>query len=165
MEKKRLVFFLLIVTIIIACWAGVRFVEKGQIERRINNGDLLYNMYPVKVYLRNEFYCVAIFTNSKPVKGAEFSASRQCVFTDCLDLVNIPDIQCYLGKTLTDIESELGAFHVDMGSGGFMPSYLTEDGYLVIFTVNRSTKVVERVGRIDLFTSESTEWFLLVEDN
>ena len=164
MKKKKIVFFLLAVSIVIACWAGIQFTEKGQIKRRINNGTLLCNMYPVKVYLTNDCYCAAVFVNGKPVKGAEFSKSRQPVFTAGLDLVNIPDIQCYLGKTLTDIEKEFSSFHVDIGSGGFMPSYLTEEGYLVIFSVNRSTKVVERVGKVDLFTGESVEWFPFAED-
>ena len=165
MNKKRIVLLMLIVTIAITCWIGVQLAESGQIKRRINNGTLLYNMYPVKVYLSDEDYFVATFANGKPEKGIGFSASRQPIFMAGLDLINISGVHCYLGKTLAEIEKEFGSFHVDIGSGFFMPSYFTEDGYLVVFSVNRSTTVVERIGKIDLLTGQSVECFPLVEDN
>ena len=40
-----------------------------------------------------------------------------------------------------------------------MPSYLTEDGCLIVFSINRDTNIVERAGKLDLFTGESVEWY------
>ena len=68
-----------------------------------------------------------------------------------------------IGNALNDVENAFGEYHVDIGSGGFMPSYVTDDGYLITFSVDRDTNVVEHVGKTDLFSGESVEWYFLHE--
>lgn len=125
----------------------------------ISNGQLLCNMYPVNTYLSDKDYCVAIFENGEPIKCVVFSNTRQPIRSIGIIPVTNSELQRYLGQSLTEIENELGAYHVDIGSGGFMPSYLTEDGCLIVFSINRDTNIVERAGKLDLFTGESVEWY------
>lgn len=116
-------------------------------------------MYPVNTYLSDKDYCVAIFENGEPIKCVVFSNTRQPIRSIGIIPVTNSELQRYLGQSLTEIENELGAYHVDIGSGGFMPSYLTEDGCLIVFSINRDTNIVERAGKLDLFTGESVEWY------
>ena len=124
----------------------------------------LYNAYPIKVFYDEQVYTIVILKNDNVIKGVQYSANRIPCNTVGLDLISHGEISSYLGITIDDVEADLGEYHIDIGSGGFLPSYLTEDGYLLVFSVNRSTKVVERVGTIDLFTGESVEWFPFTGD-
>ena len=124
----------------------------------------LYNAYPIKVFYDEQVYTIVILKNDNVIKGVQYSTNRIPCNTVGLDLISHGEISSYLGITIDDVEADLGKYHIDIGSGGFLPSYLTEDGYLLVFSVNRSTKVVERVGTIDLFTGESVEWFPFTGD-
>ena len=124
----------------------------------------IYNMYPIKAYCDGQTVFVIILDNGKVVKGASFSSDRVASYTASIDLISLNDIRTYLGTVLRDIENNLGRYHVDIGSGGFMPSYLTKDGYLLILSVNRDSQIVEHVGAIDLFTGESVESYFSYDE-
>ena len=119
----------------------------------------VYNAYPVKVFCVDQIYAVVILSNDNVAKGAEFSIDRSALTTMGIDLISIDNIRNYLGMTLDNVVSDFGRYHVDVGSGGFMPSYLTTDGFMIVFSVNRDSQAVERVAKMDLFTGESIEWY------
>lgn len=164
MEKKRTVIVLVTTMIIIICCCCTEFSEYEHLEYVSQNGQPLYNLYPIKTYLDNDNYSVVIFEDAKIVKGVEFSADRQAVDAIGIELVTISDMQNYLGKNLTDVENEFGSYHTDIGSGHFMPSYITADGYLICFTIERKHDTICHVGKTDLFTGESVEWYCVNEN-
>lgn len=164
MRKRPIIVFLLAVIAISAFLLGIRFTEKGQIRQMISNGQLLCNMYPVNTYLSDEDYCIAIFENGEPIKCVVFSETRQPIRSIGIKPVTNFELQHYLGQSLTEIENEFGAYHVDIGSGYFMPSYITLDGYLVSFTFMAEDEEVTQIGKTDLFTGESIEWILTNEE-
>lgn len=119
----------------------------------------MYSLYPIKVYLDDDDYSVVISEDARALKCVEFSADRQVKRTIGIEPVVIQDMQNYLGKTLTDVENEFGVYHLDFGSGFFIPSYITADGYLICFTIAHKHDTICHVGKTDLFTGESVEWY------
>ena len=160
MRKKLTIIFILSFTLLLSCWIGTRFIEKGRINQILRNGKLIGTMYPINMYFSEDAYCVIVFTNGKPMKCVEFSEARQLTRTIDLEPVTIFDLQYFCGMRLSQIENELGPYHMDIGSGYFMPSYITCDGYLVSFTFMAGEERVTHIGKTDLFTGESIEWIL-----
>jgi len=155
--RRSLLYVLIAVLLILS---GCSSDEKIENLRQLYEQEQpIYNAYPIEVFFDEQVYTVVILDNESVVKGAEFSVDRVARYTVELDLISINEINLYLGDTFRNVEVDFGKYHVDIGSGGFMPSYLTEDGYLIVFSINRDTNIVEHVGKLDLFTGESIEWY------
>lgn len=82
----------------------------------------------------------------------QFRANRACIEDGGLTLINNESLQMFLGKEL----QALGDYHVDMGSGFFIPSYITTDGYLISFYVDENNIIYSAIKR-DLFTNTTVE--------
>lgn len=161
MNKRRIVSIViaaLFVFVTISIWS-IECEKKERLAQLTQNGQLIYNEPPIQAYLKDENYVIAITKNLKTVKGIEFSQDRQVIKMFGIEPVEIADISRYLNKTLGEIEAELGTYHIDIGSGHFMPSYITTDGYLVCFTFIHSKEKNTHVGKTDLFTREAVEWY------
>lgn len=116
---------------------------------------------PVYVYNINDVYSVVIIGNGNVSSAVSFSAKRELLDTFNIDISSIDSIAKYLGASLADLQNELGAYHTDIGSGLFMPTYISADGYLVCFTIIDG--FVMYAGRTDLLSGDATEWYSLEE--
>lgn len=159
MGKRRTIGIVLILLLLFSGCVGNTNLET--LKQVYAQEQPVYSAYPMMTYSGDYVYTVVILSNSKVIKGVEFSADRIPNYTVDMKLIQLEDIQIYLGNALNDVENALGEYHVDIGSGGFMPSYVTDDGYLITFSVDQDTNVVEHVGKTDLFSGESVEWYFL----
>ena len=85
-----------------------------------------------------------------------FSPDRICKENKGFSLKIIGDISCLLNKSLNQVEEEYGKHDVAVASGPFVPGYITEDGYLVGFSLDIND-IVGLVRKIDLLTGETVE--------
>ena len=85
-----------------------------------------------------------------------FSPDRICKENKGFSLKIIGDISCLLNKSLNQVEEEYGKHDVAVASGPFVPGYITEDGYLVCFSLDIND-IVGLVRKIDLLTGETVE--------
>ena len=78
----------------------------------------------------------------------QFLADRTCIDDGGLSLIDNDELQTFLGKDLQCI----GNCHVDLGSGFFIPSYITTDGYLISFYVDENNIIYSAIKK-DLFST------------
>ena len=113
----------------------------------------------ISVYQTGTSYLVLTEYRGKATGMLEFTDERTLVKHEEILPPEITDIRILLGKTLEDVECEYGNYHVNTGSGFFIPSYITMDGYLVKMWIEDG--VVAHVSKIDLFSGTGTEWYAL----
>lgn len=91
-------------------------------------------------------YTIVVEKDEVAKKIVEFSSDRKCLGTGGLTLVTNTDFNRYIGKNLNEIIGELGEVHADVGSGFYVPSYITVDGYLICFEIENDTvyEVIKR---------------------
>ena len=159
--KRVIILLALLVAVLLSACGGNGALE--EFTRVSNEGGPVYNDFFLQVYFREGIYTVTIQENDVVVKGAQYSEDRNAVQTSGLKLIRAEDISRYLGKSLVEAELTLGRHHVDIGSGMYMPAYLTCDGYLIVFSVDMDDRQIIHVGKMDLFTGESVEWYFLDE--
>ena len=58
----------------------------------------------------------------------------------------------YLDKSLNELKEKLGDVHADIGSGFYIPAYITENGYLIYFEVEND--ILYEIVKLDLLTNE-----------
>ena len=90
-------------------------------------------------------------------KQIVFSSDRQCLYKQGMELVGNMDFAEFLDGEFADVTDKLGQPHTDIGSGFYIPSYITEDAYLISFYVEdeKISKIVKR----DLLTGKvEQEW-------
>ena len=67
-------------------------------------------------------------------------------------MVNNSDISQFLNVNFNELTEEIGQPHVDVGSGFYIPAYVTEDANLVCFELENEL-VIEAI-QLDLFTNK-----------
>lgn len=67
-------------------------------------------------------------------------------------MVNNSDISQFLNVDFNELTEKIGQPHVDVGSGFYIPAYITEDANLVCFELENEI-VIEVIQR-DLFTNK-----------
>ena len=65
------------------------------------------------------------------------------------------DINQYLDKSLNELKENFGEVHADIGSGFYIPAYITENGYLICLEVEND--IVYDVIKRDLLTDVIVE--------
>lgn len=126
-------------------------------KQLVNQEEPFLNLSPVYVYNVDDVFSVVILEDGNVEKAVQFSRNRIPSNVIDVDLKLAENIEDYLGKTYVDIEHIWGECHANIGSGMSMPSYITNDGYLVSFTIIDG--IVHRVGKIDLLSGESVELY------
>ena len=84
----------------------------------------------------------------------EFSPERKCNRVQGMDLMKKEDedIGQFLNMDVGKLKEKLGQPHADIGSGFYIPAYVTEDAHLICFEIENDVvfEVVER----DLITNK-----------
>ena len=104
------------------------------------------------LYKVNENYLIIVADGEIVQKLVEFSSDRKCRRIQGSDLVNNSDISQFLNVDFNELTEEIGQPHVDVGSGFYIPAYVTEDANLVCFELENEI-VIEVIQR-DLFINK-----------
>ena len=112
------------------------------------------------VYKKSDIFIVVVEKNGLVDKIVEFSSKRNSLHVEGLSLLQIDNINQYLNKDVDEIINNLGEIHADIGSGFYIPSYITSDAYLISFVIE-DHKIVEVIKR-DLLSNTIVEQFSAV---
>ena len=153
--KKYIIVMLLMIFTLSGCQkkADPQVVD---LATTINNQQApIISLSTLSVFQTNDMYTVVIRENGESKKTVEFSSDRECLSVQGVVLVKNEELNQHLGKKLNELENHFGEIHADVGSGFYIPSYITEDGYLISFIVEDDIAVA--IYKRDLLTGEITE--------
>lgn len=153
--KKIILLLLLMILTLSGCKKNTN-IQIGDSMTTINNQQQPFIfLNSLSVFQTNNTYTVVVEENGVVQKKVEFSSDRKCCTVQGLILVKDGDINQYLNQSLNELNEKLGEAHADIGSGFYIPAYITENGYLIYFNVENDT-VFEVVKR-DILTNEIIE--------
>ena len=118
-----------------------------------------YRHNSVSVYLLDEAYFVVLedYTDHGVIKRwVKYTAERTCKEKENLNLISNYDSERFVNMPFDEVTQMLGQPHCDYGSGQYIPSYATEDAYLLCMIVNN--EIVTGVFKLDLVTGETGEY-------
>ena len=131
-------------------------IQMGDSMATINNQHTLFIfLNSLSVFQTNNTYTIVVEENGVAQKIVEFSSDRKCRTVQGLVLMKNEDISQYLDRSLNELKEKFGEVHADIGSGFYVPAYITEDGYLIYFEVEND--IVYEVVKRDLLTDEIIE--------
>lgn len=94
-------------------------------------------------------YIIQISQVGEKEKYIYFSDEREILKAKGVEPLKKEDIQIYVAKKFTDVVAQYGEPHADIGSGFYIPAYITEDAYLISIQVD-SDGIISRVAKEDL---------------
>lgn len=153
---KLFMFFI----IILAFYGSICACKSGSVIDIMEMGEITMSEQPIIqinalfVYETSRGRLV-IIKESTEQKYAIFDNHRQSCFCNDLELIKNEDFSQYLGRDYSCVQESIGKPHLDVGSGFFIPAYITEDAYLICFGVEKN-KVVQ-IGKMDLLSNKLIE--------
>lgn len=153
--KKYIIVLLLMIITLSGCQKSAN-IQMGDSMATINNQHTLFIfLNSLSVFQTNNTYTIVVEENGVAQKIVEFSSDRKCRTVQGLVLMKNEDISQYLDRSLNELKEKFGEVHADIGSGFYVPAYITEDGYLIYFEVEND--IVYEVVKRDLLTDEIIE--------
>lgn len=151
--KKAVILILLFVLPFSSCKSESKFMV-GDLMDGLNSTPyiVLNSLY---AYKSNDNYLIVVSNDGKAEKMVEFSANRKSNNICGLKLVKSENIRQYIGISIEEMTDKLGQPHVDIGSGFYIPSYITENAYLLSFEIENG--IIFEVLKRDLFSNELVE--------
>lgn len=153
--KKIIIILLLMILNFSGCQRNLD-IQMGDSMAMINNRNTPFIfLNSLSVFKIDDCYTVVVEKNGVAQKIVEFSSDRKCCAAQGVSLVNDQGIDRFLGKNLNELEKNLGEIHADIGSGFYVPAYITSNGYLIYFEVEND--IVYEVAKRDLLTGAIVE--------
>ena len=153
--KKIIIVSLLVVLTLSGCKNNSN-IRIGDSMSMINNQQTPFIfLNSLSVFRTNNMYTIVVEKNGEAQNIVEFSSDRKCCTVQGLVLMKNEDISQYLDRSLNELKEKFGEVHADIGSGFYVPAYITEDGYLIYFEVEND--IVYEVVKRDLLTDEIIE--------
>ena len=160
-----MLFLLIIVLIMCACSNSEKLISVGMSFEEIARIERNYIIGPIRVYKWNDSYQIITLDSIQAVKSSvEFKFDRKDYNQQNIEpLKERSDWQLLIGKSLNEVEDELGTFHCNIGAGQYAPAYIMEDAYLIYFDSvvppegkTNGEGIVTRVTKLDLFATKTT---------
>lgn len=124
-----------IVTVICAIVLVVIIILLAQQMKSITTVPYLYyGSLSAKQMTRK--YVITVSTMDRRNKAVHFSDEREVLKTKGIEPLKTEDWQNLVGRRMQDIVEQYGEPHADVGSGFYIPSYITEDAYLVLICLD-----------------------------
>lgn len=153
--KKLIIITLFMLVVLSGCSKNNKILV-GDLMSEINYQQKPFiSINTLTVYQTNGTYTVIISDDGTIRKKVEFSSDRKSRDVQGLSLLKTKNISQYLGKNINELETNLGEFHSDIGSGFYIPIYITEDGFAVCFHVEND--IVFEVIKHDLLSNSVVE--------
>ena len=137
-------------------------------DATVNIGDCIYDLqcepsnsisfYASVYHIDDTYIFVELGEHGIIEKKIVFSDQRETIDFGEYDLIEsecVAALDSYKDLSFEKIQNEWGEMHINIGSGLYIPSYITDDGYLVSFWVEQSTIV--DICKSDIFTGEVIE--------
>ena len=150
--KKLFILFLCFSLLFCSC------VNKGMfnVGNPMSKIDKQYTPYGdwnfLRAYEINKEHVIVVHDYKNIKKTVTFSSDRKCILNEDVALINNFSINFFFNMKFDEVKLSIGQPHVDIGSGSYRPSYITEDAYLISFGVNHN--VISSVFKYDLLTGD-----------
>ena len=152
---KKFLLLLLVSVSLAGCFKSDEIIGRSvfDIQEQYNR---VVNLNALSVFQMDEEFVVVV-ANYEWIasKKATFSADRKNIDAVGLTLVKSSDLNQYVKTTLDEVQKSFGEFHVDIGSGFYIPAYITKDGFLICFY--EKNNVISSILKWDLLTGEVVE--------
>ncbi len=150
---KRIISLLLLVILLFSgCMSNDDYI-KGDKMSEINNKHTPYiALNTLSAYEIDGNYLVVVEDSGIVQKLAEFSSERKCKRVQKIKLIKEVDINQFLNMNVETLKKMLGQPHADIGSGFYIPAYITEDANLISFQIEND--IVFEVIKRDLITNK-----------
>ena len=148
--KRNIVIFLFILIL----FSGCSNVKSEQVSMIKNKYKPCITINALTVYKTEDNYFISIDYHDN-YKTVEFTFDRKCNQSNGLKLIKDEELEHFLNLNFNEIIKKFGQPHVDVGSGFYLPAYITEDADLICFELEND--IVVDVIKRDLFTNEITE--------
>lgn len=147
----------LCLALIFCSCANNMIIKKGErvdgIDKRC---ERYFTITSLSGYKTDGGYCVVVENNGIVQGVAMFSSERRYCESQGIDLIDDSEgIEKYLNKPFEEIRQQLGAPHADVGSGFYIPAYLTEKAYLICFELEDG--IVCGIVKKDMIKNEIAE--------
>ncbi len=152
---KRILIVLSMVALIIS---GCTIMDKtsGESMSKMNNQQKPFIfLNTLSVFQNDDAYRVVVEEDGKITKTVTFSLERKSYNNKGLKLIKDEDINQYVGLSIDELQETLGEIHADIGSGFYVPVYITQEAHLICFALENNI-VVEVIKR-DILTKTIVE--------
>ncbi|MDR0889222.1 MAG: hypothetical protein LBM28_01070 [Oscillospiraceae bacterium] len=167
--KRGIVLLLLATALLTACTSGsgTDYAQTpSPAEAADNYAECIFSMNRLNVYQSEDVYHVVIESGYGGLdRSITFDARRNANDPKGITPIACGDISKWLGKTMREVEEEYGEIEVELGSGLYLPGYITTDAYLLTFSPDGQEGKIEMVSKTDLFSGEVSERYFLEEDS
>lgn len=151
--------FLSLLLVVVLFVSGCSMKNSDEDKSMLNNTnspELYYQMCGLSAYRSNENYLFSIIVNGDIVGEAEFASDRRIIRVESLELIKSDNIQKFTNMSFNSVKDMVGEPHVDVGSGFYIPAYITEDAHLICLYLSNEHMVDAVVVR-DLLQNEIVE--------
>lgn len=125
-------------------------------DKQMTNYDKLnpyISLNTLNVYKIKNVFVITLYLNNSKQSVVEFSSDRTCnILNQNIKLLNEDEINQYLDVDINHLVNELGEPHADIGSGFYIPAYITSNGYLIYFKLDND--IVFEVTKMDLLNNK-----------
>ena len=150
---KRIISSLLLVILFLSGCSSNNDFLIGDHMSEINNKNTPYLILnTLSTYKIDGSYLVVVEDDNIIEKLVEFSLERKCKKAKNIKPIKDVDIDQFLNMNVEDAKNLLGQPHADIGSGFYIPAYITEDAKLISFQIEND--IVFEVIKRDLITNK-----------
>lgn len=140
MSMKRILIIFISFFLLLGCEKNNE-ISVGDSMKNVNKNDKYISLNSLSVFKTDNIYTVIIEQKGIVQKIVKFSYDRKSHNVQGLTLVKNKDINRYMNMSLNELKEILGEVHTDIGSGFYIPTYITEDGYLICFYLENETVI------------------------
>ncbi len=149
---KRTILLLIAAVVVLALTAAVIIV----VHHKTNAPTIPYLWYGSLTAIEEDnVYIITISTVGEKDKTIHFSETRRILKTKGIKPLKPEEIQIFEGMDMAAVIEQYGEPHADAGSGLYIPSYITQDAYLIQVLLDKENKVREII-KEDLINSKNS---------
>jgi|GEM_PF-1282276 len=162
MKKKRIwrkveeyVLMLLMVSPLLYAFSLPKGGRNENLVDRSELGVPFLHFCALSVYKREGQYLITVYEDNAIRKTCTFTPERVCTDVQGMTLIEDQPVERFIGVDINTVQTLLGKPHANIGSGFYIPAYITENAYLISFSFEKDKAVM--VLKYDLLTGEITD--------
>lgn len=162
MKKKRIwrkveeyVLMLLMVSPLLYAFSLPKGRRNENLVDRSELGVPFLHFCALSVYKREGQYLITVYEDNAIRKTCTFTPERVCTDVQGMTLIEDQPVERFIGVDINTVQTLLGKPHANIGSGFYIPAYITENAYLISFSFEKDKAVM--VLKYDLLTGEITD--------
>ena len=125
-----------------------------KIKSAYGSPHITFGMGAILVFKDGQNYTVTISDYTSIVGVATFDAEGKLLYSKDINLISAENMAQFDGKSFDEVEKQFGKEHIDIGSGGYIPAYITDSATIIIMSVDGD--IVSMISSMDIITGMYT---------